>query len=80
MNDTPTPPARPAAPAEAPLPGRAPAARPVPPGSRLESARMVVALLTDLASTPWHLAVFLFTRGRARRELRAALAAEVPAS
>ena len=48
-----------------------------PPGSRLENARMLLALLTDLASTPWHLAVFVFTRGRARRQLLAALTAEV---
>ena len=68
MNDAPAPPA-----------GSPPlrAAAPVPPGSRLECARLVLALLTDLASTPWHLVVFVFTRGSARRQLAAALAAPV---
>lgn len=58
-----------------PAAGLAPALTPVPPGSRIEQLLMIGKLLADLASIPFHLALFVFTRGRHKRRFAEALAA-----
>ena len=45
----------------------------VPPGSRAEQLLLVGQLLADLASIPFHLLVFLFTRRRHQRRFVAAM-------
>lgn len=42
-------------------------ASPAPPGSRAEQLLLVLTLFADLLSVPFHLAIFLCTRGRQRK-------------
>lgn len=51
----------------------APSTPSTPPGSRAENGLMLVKLIGDLLSTPWHLAVFFCTRGGRKRRLLATL-------
>lgn len=54
------------------------AAPPVPPGSRWEQAGLLLALILDLASTPFHLVIFLLTRRAQAARLRKDLEEQRP--
>jgi hypothetical protein len=53
-------------------------AAPAPAGPRIEQAVLTLRLLLDLATTPFHLALFVFTRSRHRRALQRALEESAP--